>query len=533
MRTAPTLDDARRTLKAAFGYDAFLLGQAEALEAVLAGEDVFAVMPTGSGKSLLYQLPAAMGVGLVVVVSPLIALMRDQLRAVADTGVVAAALHSAQGEAEAAQAHRALARGRAQLLYVAPERLALESTIDLLKTLPLRLFVVDEAHCISQWGHEFRPDYAQLGAVRRRLGAPPTLAVTATAGPRTRGEVSASLFARPPRLILRSFARPNLALAFRPRGAGLRQIADFIARRRGQSGIVYCSSRRKADIMARDLRALGFDALAYHAGLDPATRSLHQDAFFERAGVVMVATIAFGMGVDKHDVRYVLHADLPDSIEGYYQEIGRAGRDGAPAEALALFDRRDLAQRWSAPAAIAHDEAAVAEHGRRKAMAALCVTPGCRTRRLLAAFGEDSAPCGTCDACRGGLLTLPRRLGALALGLRAALESRVKSHIESGAGPEPDAAAPAPNAAQHFASEPPPEPMLRVGDERLLRELLALRLALAKARGVPPNGVASAEALQRLAMRSGPAAFAAQDAGAIAPADRDAFLRVVENSRQQ
>jgi ATP-dependent DNA helicase RecQ len=189
-----------------------------------------------------------------------------------------------------------LAQRRAQLLYVAPERLALESTIDLLRTLPLRLFVVDEAHCISQWGHEFRPDYAQLGAVRRRFGAPPTLAVTATAGPRTRDAESASLVARPPRLILRSFARPNLALAFRPRAAGLRQIDDFIARRRGQSEIVYCNSRRKADIMARDLRALGFDALANHTGLDPATRSLHQDAFFARPGVVMVATIAFGMG---------------------------------------------------------------------------------------------------------------------------------------------------------------------------------------------------------------------------------------------
>jgi ATP-dependent DNA helicase RecQ len=397
---------ARELLRNNFGFSDFLPGQADVVAAALAGRDALAVMPTGSGKSLLYQLPAAAGPGLVVVASPLIALMRDQLRALEGKGVPAVALHSAQDDAEALAACDALANGRARLLYAAPERLAQEGTQNLLRKNRVRLFAVDEAHCVSHWGHEFRPDYRELGGIAVKLGAP-VLAVTATAGPRTRDDICRALFTRTPEIFLRSFARPNLALSFARKRPGLRQILTF-AGRGNESGIVYCNSRRMADALAAELARLGLDALPYHAGLDAYTRCAHQDAFFARKGVVMVATIAFGMGVDKPDVRFIVHVDPPTSIEGYYQEIGRAGRDGAPARALALFDPRELALRWRTPeiAQENHEnqenEAAAGAYARRKAMARLCVTPGCRFQALLAEFGEASPPCGKCDHCRGG-----------------------------------------------------------------------------------------------------------------------------------
>ncbi len=337
--------DARELLRSKFGHLDFLPGQAEIVEAILAGQDVLAVMPTGSGKSLLYQLPAAASRGLVVVASPLIALMRDQLRALDETGVPAVALHSAQDDSEARAAYDALASGRARLLYAAPERLVQPGTLELLRKNRPNLFAVDEAHCISHWGHAFRPDYLGLGAVARELRAP-VLAVTATAGPRTRADILRNLFTREPKVFIRSFARPNLRLSFARKRPGLGQIVAAIGRAE-ESGVVYCHSRRMADALAAALARLGIDALPYHAGLDASTRAAHQDAFFARRGVVMVATIAFGMGVDKPDVRFVIHADLPGSIEGYYQEIGRAGRDGAPARTLALFEPRELALRWS------------------------------------------------------------------------------------------------------------------------------------------------------------------------------------------
>ncbi|MGA8172622.1 MAG: ATP-dependent DNA helicase RecQ, partial [Methylocystis sp.] len=414
----PNLAEARLVLREKFGFSEFLPGQAEALEAVLAGRDVLAVMPTGSGKSLLYQLPAMLRIGLVVVVSPLIALMRDQLRALEALGLPAAALHSGEDDLEMLAARDGVASGRVKLLYVAPEGLAQAGTLDLLRKARVALLAVDEAHCISYWGHDFRPEYGRLGEMARGLGNPPVLAVTASAGPRTRDDIASLLFSRPPQVFLRSFARKNLRLAFRERSDGLRQLADLARRHAGSSGIVYCNSRRRADELARDLRNLGFDALAYHAGLDGEQRSAHQDAFFKRAGVVMVATIAFGMGVDKPDVRFVAHADPPDSVEGYYQEIGRAGRDGLPANTLLLFDRRELARRWRPPGALANDPVALAEFMRRRAMARLCVAPGCRTKALLAEFGEDSFPCGECDHCRG-VFAAPRRAKAFAIGVRA------------------------------------------------------------------------------------------------------------------
>ncbi|MBI1980448.1 MAG: RecQ family ATP-dependent DNA helicase [Methylocystis sp.] len=490
---------AQELLRSKFGFSDFLPGQAEVVDAVLAGRDAIAIMPTGSGKSLLYQLPAAApGPGLVLVCSPLIALMRDQLRHLAGSGVGAVALHSMQEDEEAAASIDAVMAGRARLLYAAPERLAQEGTQHLLRSIRVRLFAIDEAHCVSHWGHEFRPDYRQLGEIARKLGAPPMLAVTATASPRTRDDIARTLFSRPPQIFQRSFARPNLSLDFARKRAGLRQIVDFVRKGRAgrESGVIYCNSRNKTDALARELSRFGFDALPYHAGLDAHARSLNQDAFFTRKGAVMVATIAFGMGVDKSDVRFIVHADLPTSVEGYYQEIGRAGRDGAPARALTLFSPAELALRWRIPETAQDDAAAAGDYARRQAMARLAAAPGCRFQRLLGEFGEESAPCGRCDHCRGGPLAWPRRLSSLALGWRAALASGVAARgdvpdVEA----EPFQAAPAPTAVAIQQERPP----LTVDEARLLRALEAERLAIAKRRGVAPRAVVSEQALRALA----------------------------------
>ncbi|MFO1104143.1 MAG: ATP-dependent DNA helicase RecQ [Methylocystis sp.] len=496
------LAEARELLRSKFGFSDFLPGQAEVVEAIFAGRDAIAIMPTGSGKSLLYQLPAAApGGGLVVVCSPLIALMRDQLRALDDKGVAAVALHSMQEDEEAAAAIDAVRSGRARLVYASPERLAQEGTQQLLRSIRIRLFAVDEAHCVSHWGHEFRPEYRTLGAIARKLGAPPILAVTATAGPRTSDDIARTLFSRPPQIFQRSFARPNLSLDFARKRPGLRQIVDFAQKGRSkENGIIYCNSRNRTDALARELSRLGFDALPYHAGLDAHTRSEIQDAFFARQGAVMVATIAFGMGVDKPDVRFIIHADLPTSVEGYYQEIGRAGRDGAPARALTLFSPAELALRWRIPETAREDEAAAGDYARRQAMARLAAAPGCRFQRLLEEFGEDSTPCGRCDHCRGGPLAWPRRLASLALGWRAGLASRLAArgeHLEGEADDPPVATTPAP--APEPASIRKEDRPLTVDDSRLLRALEAERLAMAKRRGVAPRIVASEQALRALA----------------------------------
>ncbi len=497
--TAPA--EARELLRSKFGFSDFLPGQAEVVDAIFAGRDALAIMPTGSGKSLLYQLPAAApGPGIVLVCSPLIALMRDQLRNLDDKGIAAVALHSMQEDEEAAAAIDAVRSGRAKLLYAAPERLAQEGTQHLLRSIRVRLFAVDEAHCVSHWGHEFRPDYRQLGDIARKLGAPPMLAVTATAGPRTSDDIARTLFSRPPQIFQRSFARPNLSLDFARKRAGLGQIVDF-ARQGGpgkESGIIYCNSRNKTDALTREFSRLGFDALPYHAGLDAHTRSESQDAFFTRQGAVMVATIAFGMGVDKPDVRFIVHADLPTSVEGYYQEIGRAGRDGAPARALTLFSPAELALRWRIPEAAQENEAAAGDYARRQAMARLAAAPGCRFQRLLAEFGEESAPCGRCDHCRGGPMAWPRRLSSLALGWRAGLASGFAARGDLAEG-EADVAHAAPASAPVVASIRQEEAPLTVDEARLFRELEAERRAIAKRRGVAPRTVASEQALRALA----------------------------------
>ncbi len=399
---SPDLDAAREALTRVFGFKAFRPGQEEILDAVFRGEDVLAVMPTGSGKSLCYQLPAIARPGLTIVVSPLIALMRDQVRQLRAHGVAAGALNSSNSGAENLSVERAIQERRLQLVYVAPERFALPGLAELFRRGGARLLAIDEAHCISQWGHDFRPEYLALREIVGDLGGVQTIAVTATADAPTREEIADKLFARPPRLFLHSFDRPNLRLAMRRKANAIRQIAGFIEDHRGESGIVYCSSRKRTEKIAEALASIGHRAIAYHAGMDAELRSAHQDEFQQADGVVVVATVAFGMGIDKPDVRFVCHADLPQSIEAYYQEIGRAGRDGLPADTLTLWGEDDIAWRRKQ---ILDSEAPMArkrvEERKLEALIALCETPRCRRQTLLAAFGEPSKPCGNCDVCAG------------------------------------------------------------------------------------------------------------------------------------
>ncbi|MBL8806712.1 MAG: DNA helicase RecQ [Rhodospirillales bacterium] len=401
------IDSARACLKATFGFDAFRPGQAEIVGAVLAGEDVLAVMPTGSGKSLCYQLPAVLRGGLTVVVSPLIALMRDQVGQLREYGIEAASLNSANDAAANADVRRAIREDRLRLLYVAPERLVREDTLALLAESHTTLLAIDEAHCVSQWGHDFRPEYLALGRIRRELGDVQAIALTATADAPTRRDIEGKLFARAPRTFIRSFDRPNLRLAMRPKDNARKQVERFVAARKGQSGIVYCSSRKRTEAMAEALAKAGIRALAYHAGLDAAVRSANHDAFLQEDGVVMCATVAFGMGIDKPDVRFVVHADLPSNVESYYQEIGRAGRDGLPAETLTLFGLDDIRlRRQQIEDGDAPDERKRVERQRFNALVALCEAPRCRRQTLLAYFGETSAPCGNCDLCLDGVETV-------------------------------------------------------------------------------------------------------------------------------
>ncbi len=390
---------ARRTLRTVFGFEDFRPGQREIVEAVTAGRDVLAIMPTGGGKSLCYQLPALLRDGVTVVVSPLIALMRDQVAALRAVGVEAGALTSANAPEETEAVFDALDRGALRLLYMAPERIAASGA--LLRRAGVSLLAVDEAHCVSQWGHDFRPDYLKLGALRRALGGVQTAAFTATADAETRAEIVEKLFeGDAPETFLRGFDRPNLFLAFSPKKEPRRQLLAYAAARKGRSGVIYAGSRNKTEVLAQALREAGIEALAYHAGLDSQTRGERQDRFQREDGLVMVATVAFGMGVDKPDIRYVLHADLPKSVEAYYQEIGRAGRDGAPAETLTLYGLDDIKlRRQQIDEGLAPEERKRADHARLDALLALAEAPRCRRVTLLAYFGEAAEPCGHCDLC--------------------------------------------------------------------------------------------------------------------------------------
>jgi len=398
-----TLAAAERALHKTFGFEGFRPGQGEIVSAILDGRDVLAVMPTGSGKSLCYQLPALLGDGLTIVVSPLIALMRNQVAQLRGYGIAAAALNSANDPDQSRAVLDTIARGELRLLYVAPERLVRADTLDLLKRAKVKLLAVDEAHCISQWGHDFRPEYAALGKVQAELGGVQTIAFTATADAATRTDILARLFSRAPVVFVHGFDRPNLRLAMAAKAGGRKQIADFVTAHRGQSGIVYCSSRRKTEELAEFLCGTGVKALTYHAGMEAADRSRHQDVFLQDDGVVMVATVAFGMGIDKPDVRFVLHADMPANIESYYQEIGRAGRDGLPADTLTLYGMGDIRlRRMQIDESDASDDLKRVDRQRLNALVSLCESPRCRRQTLLAYFGETTQPCGNCDFCCDG-----------------------------------------------------------------------------------------------------------------------------------
>lgn len=435
--SSPRESDARAVLKSVFGYDDFRPGQWEVIEAALSDRDVFAVMPTGSGKSMCYQLPALVAGGLTVVVSPLIALMRDQVGQLVRAGVQAASLNSMNTEAEAAQAWDQLNAGTLRLLFVSPERLAGEGLVARLKRLGVTRLAIDEAHCVSQWGHDFRPEYRLLAKARDALGGVPVTALTATADRQTRNDIAQQLFPQPPHLVLHSFDRPNLKLSFAPKDQPRRQIDDFLRRHRGGSGIVYCASRTKTERLAEGLREKGWNALPYHAGLDQTERNRNQDVFLQEDGVVVCATIAFGMGINKPDVRFVVHHDMPSSTEGYYQEIGRAGRDGLPADTLTLYGADDMAlRRRQIDEKAIDDERRAIEHKRLNAMIDLCENALCRRSALLAYFGEQVATCRhgqaalRCDLCGEGAASL----ADVTLDARKLLSAVIRTGQRFGAG---------------------------------------------------------------------------------------------------
>ncbi len=402
-----SLQAARSTLKSTFGYDDFRSGQREVIEAVLARRDVLAVMPTGSGKSMCYQLPALVEGGLTVVVSPLIALMRDQVKQMAAAGVGAVTLNSQNSDEDNAAAWRALRHGDTHLIYVSPERLAVDGLATRLAELGVARLAIDEAHCVSQWGHDFRPEYRELRRLRRALGSPPVLALTATADEATRNDIIAQLFDADPAIFVHGFDRPNIALRFEAKGQPRRQIEAFLATRKGQSGIIYCSSRKRTEALAEWLSGKGWRAVSYHAGMEQESRNRNQDIFQQEDGVIVCATIAFGMGVNKPDVRFVIHADMPGSIESYYQEIGRAGRDGLPAATLTLYGMDDMAlRRRQIDEKDMPEERKRVEHRKLDALLALCEASQCRRGALLSYFGESSVNCQGCDLCGAGQNTL-------------------------------------------------------------------------------------------------------------------------------
>ena len=391
----------RARLAEVFGFDRFRPGQQEVVDAVLAGVPTLAVMPTGAGKSLCYQLPALVFGGLSIVISPLIALMDDQVNALKLQGVAAEAIHSGKSREDNVAIWRRVAAGEVSLLYLAPERLMTERMLAALSRLKLGLVAVDEAHCISQWGHSFRNEYLGLGRLREIFPDVPLVALTATADKATRDDIVERLFGGQARVFVSGFDRPNIFIGVEDKKDPARQIESFVRAREGLSGIVYRISRKKVEETAERLAAAGIRALPYHAGLTPETRAANQEIFLAEDGVVMVATVAFGMGIDKSDVRYVLHADSPGTLEAYYQEIGRAGRDGQPAEALLLYSAGDIAtRRRFLDEEPSPPERKMVEARRLDAMVGFCEAVTCRRAVLLGYFGERAKACGACDVCR-------------------------------------------------------------------------------------------------------------------------------------
>jgi ATP-dependent DNA helicase RecQ len=397
------------TLRRVFGYASFLGPQEQIIDHLIGGGDALVLMPTGGGKSLCYQIPSLLREGVGVVVSPLIALMQDQVDALLQAGVRAAFLNSSQDFATAAGVERRLRMDDLDLIYVAPERLLTDRFLALMDHLVgrnrLALFAIDEAHCVSQWGHDFRPEYIQLSTLHQRYPGVPRIALTATADRLTRQEISTRLGLEAARVFVSSFDRPNIRYTVVERGEGSmsprRQLLEFLGAHRGAAGIVYCLSRKKVDETAAWLNDQGLTALAYHAGLDAVTRQRHQQRFLREDGIVMVATIAFGMGIDKPDVRFVAHLDLPKSLEAYYQETGRAGRDGEPADAWMTYGLNDVViHRLRIDESTAGDEQKRVERSKLDPLIAWCETAACRRVVLLRYFGEEvGTPCGNCDNC--------------------------------------------------------------------------------------------------------------------------------------
>jgi ATP-dependent DNA helicase RecQ len=401
------LDHAQRILKDVFGYDAFRGNQAAIIERVAGGGDALVLMPTGGGKSLCYQVPGLLRDGLAVIVSPLIALMDDQVATLDELGVAAVALNSTLSNDEQREIAERIRRGEIKMLYLAPERLVQPRMLSFLQGLEIALFAIDEAHCVSQWGHDFRPEYLQLGQLAELFPQVPRIALTATADKRTREEIVQRLHLQNAERFLSSFDRPNIFYRILPKDQPRKQLLGFLAARKGDAGIVYCLSRKKVEEVADFLSSQGFPALPYHAGLPNELRAYHQKRFLNEEGLIMVATIAFGMGIDKPNVRFVCHLDLPKSLEAYYQETGRAGRDGLPADAWMAYGLQDVIfLKQMLNNSEGDDRHKRIEQHKLDAMLALCEETRCRRQVLLGYFDEELAqPCGHCDNCIDGVET--------------------------------------------------------------------------------------------------------------------------------
>ncbi len=399
---SPIAEQALQILQKTYGFEAFRGAQEDIIQHITGGHHAFVLMPTGGGKSLCYQIPSLLRAGTGIVISPLIALMQNQVDALQQLGIRAAAINSNMSGADNSAAKTALMQGQLDLLYVAPERLLMEDFLSLLDEAPVALFAIDEAHCVSQWGHDFRPHYKQLSLLAERYPAVPRIALTATADAPTRRDIIDCLRLEDGRSFVAGFDRPNIHYTIVPKDNARAQVLRFIKEKHAEdSGIVYCLSRKMTEETAMWLCNEGFEALPYHAGLDAETRAQHQDRFLKEEKIIMVATIAFGMGIDKPDVRFVTHMTIPKNIEAYYQETGRAGRDGLPSDALMIFGTQDAAmQRNFIDVSTAPEAQKRIEHQKLNALLGLCETAGCRRQAVLEYFGDSCEPCGNCDTCQ-------------------------------------------------------------------------------------------------------------------------------------